>query len=71
MKTVGSPNGRPDPFNYPMPNRVDCMSLSTISGMKDGMKTTTVKFQSVRGTSQNLSTKDIDGKLLLFSHNSS
>jgi hypothetical protein len=44
MKTVGSLNGRPDPFNYPMPNRADCMSLSTITGNKDGMKTTTVKF---------------------------
>jgi len=62
-------NGRPDPFNYPMPGRTDCMSLSTINDKMDNMKTTTVKFQSYRGTSQNLATNDIFGKLLLFKIN--
>jgi hypothetical protein len=39
---------RPDPFNYPMPQRSDCMSLSSIRVEKDGMKTTTFKFQTGR-----------------------
>jgi hypothetical protein len=45
------PNGSPDPFNFPMPGRTDCMSLNTITSMKDNMKTTTVKFSTVRSTS--------------------
>jgi len=60
--TVSS-NGRPDPFNYPMPNRVDTMSLSTIGNQRDGMKTTTAKFESIRTASNNLHTGDIHGKL--------
>ncbi len=52
-----------DPFNYPMPNRCDLMSLSTINVEKDAMKTTTSKFISKRGQSMNLSANDIDGKL--------
>lgn len=35
---------RVDPFNYPMPQRKDLMSLSSINLEKDNMKTTTVKF---------------------------
>lgn len=50
-----------DPFNYPMPQRKDLMSLSTIRA-GDGMKTTTSKFTTVRGASSNMATKDIDGK---------
>lgn len=57
-KTVSSSN---DPFNYPMPNRQDLMSLSTIQKF-DGMKTTTVKFNSGRSESLNLATGDIHGK---------
>ena len=57
-KTVSS---RDDPFNFPMPNRSDLMSLSSIQKF-DGMKTTTVKFQSGRDRSQNLATNDIFGK---------
>jgi len=45
------PNGSPDPFNFPMPGRQDCMSLNTIQAGKDNMKTTTVKFSTVRSTS--------------------
>lgn len=30
-----------DPFNYPMPNRKDLMSLQTINPLKDVAKTTT------------------------------
>jgi hypothetical protein len=41
------------------------MSLSTIK-KDDGMKTTTVKFQSQRSGSLNLATADIDGKFHLF-----
>lgn len=44
-------NGKPDPFNFPMPNRADTMSLNTITTIRDGMKTSTVKFDSMRGTS--------------------
>lgn len=33
-----------DPFNYPMLNRADLMSLNTITAKQDGMKTTTFKF---------------------------
>jgi hypothetical protein len=57
-KTVSSKN---DPFNFPMPCRQDLMSLSTIQKV-DGMKTTTVKFQSCRSGSLNLTTSDILGK---------
>ena len=63
------PNGSPDPFNFPMPNRTDTMSLNAIRAEQDGMKTSTVKFSTVRGNSVNLHTNDIDGKLqflLLF-----
>ena len=35
---------RVDPFNFPMPQRKDLMSLSKINYDKDNMKTTTVKF---------------------------
>lgn len=56
-------NGKPDPFNFPMPNRCDLMSLSTIKAEKDGMKTTTAKFGSTRAASMNLITGDIEGKL--------
>lgn len=52
-----------DPFNFPMPNRADLMSLSVINKDKDYMKTTTSKFISNRSASMNLHTKDIDGKL--------
>lgn len=38
------PNGSPDPFNFPMPNRTDTMSLNAIRAEQDGMKTSTVKF---------------------------
>lgn len=59
--------GRPsrqtiDPFNYPMPNRKDLMSLSTLSAERDAMKTTTSKFYTRRGMSQNLTVADILGK---------
>lgn len=57
-------NGRPDPFNYPMPGRKDTMNLNSIQAEKDGMKTTTFKFSTIRSTSQNLHTQDIEGKLL-------
>ena len=45
-----------DPFNYPMPNRKDLMSLQTIDPMKDNAKTTTKKFASGRTESNNLTT---------------
>jgi len=57
---AGVPNKR-DPFNYPFPGRKDTMNLSNITRDADGMKTSTVKFMSVRSTSHNMFTKDIDG----------
>lgn len=68
MPAAGAPSRRHDPFNFPMPNRCDLMSLSVINKDKDLMKTTTSKFVSGRSASLNLHTKDIDGKLfhLLF-----
>jgi len=56
---AGNHHGRPDPFNYPMPGRKDTMMLSSIRAESDGMKTTTTKFMSMRGTSKNLDTGDI------------
>ena len=53
-----------DPFNFPMPNRADLMSLSKIDAGKDMMKTTTSKFASPRFSSNNLATTDIDGKYI-------
>lgn len=53
-----------DPFNYPMPNRKDLMSLQTIDPMRDNAKTTTKKFTSGRTDSNNLTTQDITGKSL-------
>jgi hypothetical protein len=50
-----------DPFNFPMPNRRDLMSLSTINPAADTAKTTTKKFQSSRMESNNLNTSDIAG----------
>lgn len=52
-----------DPFNYRMGSRADLMSLSTINAAKDNMRTSTMKFESRRQVSQNLNTRDIDGKL--------
>jgi len=33
-----------DDAAYPMPNRIDCMGLNTISGTKDNVRTNTKKF---------------------------
>jgi hypothetical protein len=55
--------GKPDPFNFPMPQRADTMALSSINAERDGMKTTTFKFDTKRCGSTNLNTGDIDGKL--------
>lgn len=51
-----------DPFNYPMPQRGDLMSLSTINQNQDMTKTTTKNMITGRGTSLNLDTQDIPGK---------
>lgn len=51
-----------DPFNFPMPGRKDLMSLSTVNADRDAMKTTTSKFYTRRGLSQNLTVGDILGK---------
>jgi len=59
---AGMPNKK-DPFNYPFPGRKDTMNLSIINRETDGMKTSTSKFMSVRSTSHNMFTRDIEGKL--------
>lgn len=66
LPAAGVPSQKYDPFNFPMPNRKDLMSLSVINKDKDLMKTTTNKFVSNRSASMNLFTKDIDGKLPKF-----
>jgi hypothetical protein len=53
-----------DPFNFPMPGRKDLMSLSTLNADRDAMKTTTSKFYTRRGMSQNMQVNDILGKFL-------
>lgn len=50
-----------DPFNYPMPNRKDLMSLQTINPNKDFAKTTTKSLITGRLESNNLNTSDITG----------
>jgi len=45
-----------------MPGRQDTMTLNSIH-TGDGMKTTTVKFSTIRGNSMNLHTNDIDGAI--------
>lgn len=49
-------NGKADPFNYPSAGRKDTMNLSSIMPDRDGMKTTTFKFQTGRATSTNMAT---------------
>ena len=57
-----SVEARPDPFNFPMPNRADGMSMSTITNKADRVNTHTRKFATARIASENLSNKDIEGK---------
>lgn len=61
--------GGQDPFNFPMPNRKDLMSLQTLNPMKDTAKTTTKKFNSGRTESNNLNTSDIAGKYFIKDNN--
>lgn len=61
MPAAGAPSQKFDPFNFPMPNRADLMSLSVINKDKDYMKTTTSKFIATRSSSLNLFTSDIHG----------
>jgi len=56
-----------DGFNYPMPNRDMLMSLNTITTINDFVNTTTMRFQTHRRNSQNLSARDIEGKYKLIS----
>ena len=51
-----------DPFNFPMPSRADCMSLSTMNKEMDNIRTSTRKFATGRAGSNNLNTSDIMGK---------
>ncbi|CDW75394.1 UNKNOWN [Stylonychia lemnae] len=51
-----------DPFNWPMPNRKDLMSLSSISKDKDLFRAKTAHVsQRQRSVSHNLATNDIQG----------
>ena len=51
-----------------MPGRSDLMSLSTINQKNDQVKTTTSRFTTMRGASNNLTTNDIAGKFLFAIH---
>ena len=55
---------QPDPYNFPMPNRSDLMSLSIINSHKDGEYTHAKQFNTGRGYNQALKTSDIEGRLL-------
>ena len=53
-----------DPFNWPMPNRADLMSLDTISKDKDLFRVkTAVSLPRNRQVSNNLETRDIAGNI--------
>jgi hypothetical protein len=51
-----------DPYNYPMPCRKDLMSLSTINGAKDLVKTKVSSITTMRLVSGNLDNNDIEGE---------
>ena len=51
-----------DPFNYPTLNRNQLMSMNTITGAQDHVRTTTNRFSSQRRQSMNLQCADIPGK---------
>ena len=50
-----------DPYNFPMPNRKDLMSLGVLDAKKDGFKMHTKDLHTGRGISNNLYTNDIEG----------
>ena len=52
---------QPDPYNYPMPQRTQGMSLATINEARDGERTHTKKFNTNRGWNDSLKTSDIEG----------
>ena len=52
--------------DFAMPNRADCMSLATINKKQDQVGTSTSKFGTIRNTSNNLNTGDIEGKYFNF-----
>ena len=51
-----------DPYNYPTLSRTNVMSMNTITGAQDFVKTDTKTFVSARKQSQNLDCSDIEGK---------
>ena len=51
-----------DPYNWPMPQRADLMSLSSIDKNKDLQQTKIHQYrQRMRSSSYNLDTNDIEG----------
>ena len=52
--------------DFAMPSRADLMSLQTINKKQDQTNTTTAKLQTIRNTSNNLNTNDIEGRCALF-----
>jgi hypothetical protein len=57
---------RVDPFNFPMANRCDGMSMSVIDNKRDMMKTHKTKFATSRISTVNNTTHDIEGKQKYF-----
>ena len=54
---------KPDPFDWPMPNRSDLMSAKCLNSSYDNMHMKTHHMRvKTRQTSTNLLTGDIDGK---------
>jgi hypothetical protein len=48
--------------DFAMPNRADLMSLQTITQKQDQVVTNKSRFTTMRNTSNNLDTSDIQGK---------
>lgn len=58
---------RADPFNWPSLNRVDCMTLDKLDQTKDITHTKTIAHRHrERDTSNNLNSKDVEGKCYFF-----
>ena len=55
-----------DPYNYPSLNRNNAMTMNTITGAQDFVKTNTQTFVSARKASLNLNCSDIEGKCLIL-----
>jgi hypothetical protein len=62
---TSNPASRSDPFNYPALNRKDLMSMSAINWQQDAVYSKIGEQRpKTRDASANLTTADVDGKLI-------